>query len=513
MVKFDLIKNPLFILTMIYGSASMGIFTSFSFYYLQHFLQNKMFYFFFMYIGIIVANVLGLFFGFNISKKYVRILIYVSCIVQIIAFPLIYAVFLSNVELTVLLVAISGFFMAVIGLYLIPTANRIQNYEHRLRHNKLLWGYLYLGMFIFAIFFLLNITLAFLFGIVASIIGSIGLFKLISEDKGKFINFERVPIKQILLLDYLSYLVLFSMYFMFFFSMVSIIAFDTNYASILGQDSLLDLLIPLLFANSLIPLVFWYNINKRFPLKSIFNITYVVSSISLILLYYNSDVLVIAYFLELWSWSIYQIYIFVTIGDSFPGLRNIQPINFWWLMLALSVGLGIIFPLLISDRNLLLSIMLISMLGSIPLFSFLKSNKHPYTLFAVFIQTKHGQTLFEQVFSNFELKTEFLSGVFYATNVLFKESFKSSTFLRSIEYENKTLILTESKQFFCIAVTDRYDNNLRKSLIEISNLFEVSYYQKINQILNAEPNAIQFNFSITDLPAILKQKIISLELS
>lgn len=511
MINSSLYKNPIFIMAMIYGSASMGLFTSFTFYYFQHFLLNKIFYFLLMYLGILIANLIGFIVGFNIAKRYARIIIYFSCFVQVISFPLIYIFYLTNIVLTIIIVTVTGFFDAMIGLYLIPKANRVQRYDSRLQQNTLLWGFLYLGMAIFAILFIINIAYSFLFGMVTTIIGTNGLFLIIQEDKSKFEDFKRISLREVFRLDYLSYLLLFSLYFMFFFSMVSIIVFSLRDFNNFGNNSLMIFLIPLFVVNSLFPLTFWYLYNKRFSLKSVFNLTYLVSSISLILLYFNPNFLLYAYILELWTWSVYQIHIFVNIGDSFPGLRNIQPINFWWLMLALSVGLGIIFPLIFINRSLLLSIMLILILGSIPLSSFLKSINQPCNVHAILIQGKNGEIFLERVFSNFELNTEFLSGVFNATKVLFKESFKSSTdYLRSFEYENKTLILSESELFYCIAVTDRYDDNLRKALIEISNLFEVSFYQKITTSnLNMPP----FKVSISELPSILRQKVNSLDLS
>ena len=299
---------------------------------------------------------------------------------------------------------------------------------------------------------------------------------------------------------------------MFFFSVISILALQSPFLETFSNKSLVIFLLPLLIVNALAPLVIWYKVNKRFPLRSIFNLTYVVGSISLILMYNNPDFLIYAYALELWTWSVFQIYIFVNIGDTYPGLRNIQPINFWWLMLAISVGLGILLPLLIPNNSVLISFMLVSMLLSIALFAFLKTFKQPYKIYLLLIQSKDGQNILEKSFFNFELNTDFLSGVFNAVNVLFKESFKSSTnFLRSIEYENKTLILSESELFYCIAIADRYDKVLRKTLLEISNLFEVSYYNKIKQLTKSDKTMNPFKLKLSDLPVILQQKIFSLE--
>lgn len=510
MVKAGLtyFKNPIFILTMIYGSASMGLFTSFTFYYFQSFLQKtNILYFFYMYIGIIIANLIGLLFGFNIFKPYVRLLIYVSCIIQILSFPLIYVLYQSHILLTVLIVMITGFFDALIGLYLIPRANRVKSYSHRLRQNILLWGFLYVGMSVFAISFIINIALSFVIGMVSTIIGSIGLYFLIKEDKDQYIAFTKVPLRKVFRSDYLAHLVLFTMYFMFFFSMISIIAFTTYYKDSFPGTSLIVFLAPLLLVNAIIPLTVWYALNKRFPLRTIFNLTYVVGSISLILIYNNPTYLIYAYAFELWTWSVFQIYIFVNIGDSFPGLRNIQPVNFWWLMLAVSVGLGVILPVLIPERNLLFSLMLIAMLVSIILFTFLKSFKQPCTIYLLLVLSKHGETLFKQSFSNFEFNAEFLSGVFKTISVLFTESFKSSTkFIRSIEYENKTLILYEARSFYCVAVVDRYDNLIRANVNEIANLFEVSNLFKSRQ----DRTTVKVNLS--DLPRVLQYKISALEL-
>ncbi len=508
------LKNPIFILTMLYGSGSMGIFTSFTFYYFQRFLgYSNIILFFLMYVGILLANLIGLIFGFNISKKYVRLLIYTACVIQILSFPLIDLIYKISTSMTVLVIMITGFFDALIGLYLIPKANRVKSYSSRLRHNILLWGFLYLGMSIFALLFMINSEFAFMFGMIASIIGSIGLYFLVNEDKISYIGFTRESLKSVFRSDYLSYLVLFSMYFMFFFSMVSIISFDTNYFDPFLENSLLIFLVPLLVVNAVFSLTIWYAVNKRFPLRSIFNLTYVVGSISLILIYNNPNYLIYAYILELWTWSVFQIYIFVNIGDTYPGLRNIQPINFWWFMLAISVGLGIILPIIIPDRNVLLSFMLVAMIASIALFTFLKTFKHPYQIYLLVIQSKDGHTLFEKSFSNFEFNTEYLSGVFGATNVLFKESFKSSTdFLHSIEYENKTLILAESDFFYCIAVVDRYDKLLKTNINEISNLFEVAYYSKIKQLPNYTQGQKEVKVQMSDLPAVLQNKIFALEL-
>ena len=506
------LKNPILILTLIYGSASMGIFTSFTFYYFQNYLQDKIVYFFIMYCGIVIANLIGFLIGFNISKRYIRMLIYLSCLVQVISFPVILLVYLVNIQVTVLLLIIFGFFDALIGLYLIPRANRVQSYDNRLRHNIKLWGFLYLGMSAFAILFIIYIPLAFLFGSITTLFGSIGLIFLIRDDKNKYLEYKREPIKEVFRSDYLSYLVLFSMYFMFFFSVISILALQSPFLETFSNKSLVIFLLPLLIVNALAPLVIWYKVNKRFPLRSIFNLTYVVGSISLILMYNNPDFLIYAYALELWTWSVFQIYIFVNIGDTYPGLRNIQPINFWWLMLAISVGLGILLPLLIPNNSVLISFMLVSMLLSIALFAFLKTFKQPYKIYLLLIQSKDGQNILEKSFFNFELNTDFLSGVFNAVNVLFKESFKSSTnFLRSIEYENKTLILSESELFYCIAIADHYDNLLRKSLLEISNLFEVSYYNRIKQLTKSDESMNHFKLNVSDLPVILQQKIFSLE--
>ena len=514
MTKIPLLKNPIFILTLIYGSASMGLFTSFTFYYFQHYLQDRVFTFFVIYFGIILANLIGLRYGFNISRSLMRSIIYVSCCIQLLSFPLIYFIYSTHITITILVLMITGFFDALIGLYLIPRANRVKSYQTRLRHNILLWGFLYLGMTIFGILFIINIAFAFLFAILATFIGSISLFKLIQEDKDLYSNFKRESVKQVFQKDYLAYLVLFTMYFMFFFSMISIIAFSKPYISQYSNNSLLIFLIPLLVTNSVIPLTLWYKLNRRFPLRSIFNLTYVVSSVSIILIYNNPDFLLYAYLLELWTWSIYQIYIFTNIGDTFPGLRNIQPINFWWLMLALSVGLGISLPLLIPNKKVLLPFMLVLMLASIALFTFLKSFKQPYKIFVLLIQTKNGQTLVEKEFSDFKLNTDFFSGVFKATKILFKESFKSSTdFLRSIEYENKTLILCESESFYSIAISDRYDKNIRNILLDITNMFEVTYYHRLKKLDLSEQKMNSFNLNISDLPIILQQKINSLDSS
>ena len=406
---------------------------------------------------------------------------------------------------------ITGFFEASIGLYLIPKANRVKNYDLRLKQNTLLWGSLYLGMAIFALLFIFNIVFSFLFGFITSIIGTFGLYFLVRDDKVHFDNFTKIPIKEIFRADYLSYLILFFIYFSFFFSMVSIISFSDTLVSMFPTDSLVILLIPLLVVNSILPLTVWYKLNRRFSLKSIFNLTYIVSSASIIFIFYNSGSLLIAYSLELWTWSIFSIYIFVNIGDAYPGLTNIQPINFWWFTLAMSVGLGVLFPLLIPSRTLLFATMLIIILVSIILFSFLKTFKRPSRVFYLMIQTKNGHKMLEKTFSNTDFNTELFSGVFSAMNVLFKESFGSDKNLRSIEFENKNLLLVVSENLYSLLVTDRYDSTLRRNLIEISNLFEVSYYNKIMNYLKTDLNETDKQVDGDKLPEVLKQKILNLD--
>lgn len=510
----EFVKHPIFVLAMIFGSGSMGIFSTFSFYYFQNFLINNMIDFLFIYAGIIFASIIGLVFGLNISNKLARYTIFFSCVVQICSFPVLYSIYPNNQPLTVIFLMIIGFFESFIGLYLIPRANRVKYYSKRLQNNTLLWGFLYLGMLVFSLLFIFNISLAFLFGMITSIIGTFGLYFLIQDDQQNYSNYVRIPIKEIFRVDFLAYLVLFFIYFVFFFSMLSIIAFDLSLARIYHFNSLILLQLPLFLANTIIPLTILYKFNKRFSLKSIFTLTYVVCSISLILFFYSSEYLVLAYVLELWTWSVFSIHIFITIGDSFPGLRNIQPINFWWAVLSLSIGVGILLPILIPNKEVLLPLLLLVLLGSIFLFSYLSSFKSPTKVFFLFIQTKAGKTILEKHFENDlmpELNTELYSGVFTTMNLLLKESFRSDSFLRSIEFENKTLILTESENLYCVIVTDHFDRSLRKNLLEISNLFEVLYYNKLT-LLSKEDNSGEFSkLKIENLPDVLKQKILMLQ--
>lgn len=507
-----LLKNPVFVLAVIFGSANMGIYTSFSFYYFQNFLLHDILDFLIIYSGIGLASLIGLVFGFNIANRFVRIFLFFSCFIQIISFPMIYYFFITNNHVIIVInLAISGFFEASIGLYLIPKANRVKNYDHRLRQNTILWGTLYLGMAIFSLLFIYNIALSFLFGFCTTIIGSFGLYLLVREDRVHFENFKRIPIKEIFRADYLSYLILFFIYFGFFFSMVSIISFSDTFINMFPTNSLVILLIPLLVVNAVLPLTLWYKLNRRFSLKSIFNLTYIVSSASIIFIFYNSGSLLIAYSLELWTWSIFSIYIFVNIGDAYPGLTNIQPINFWWFTLAMSVGLGVLFPLLIPSRTVLFATMLIIILVSIALFSYLKTFKRPSRVFYLMIQTKNGHKMLERTFSDPNFNTELFSGVFGAMNVLFKESFGSDKNLRSIEYENKNVLLVVTENLYTLLVTDRYDSTLRRALIEISNLVEVSYYNRILKYLATDINEIDIQLDSEKLPEVLKQKISNLD--
>lgn len=495
---------------MIFGSANMGIYTSFSFYYFQNYLLHNILDFILIYLGIAFAGLMGLIFGFNIAKKFSRLFIYVSCIIQIISFPVIYYQFVTNQPSIVITLMVTGFFEASIGLYLIPSANRVQ-YDRRLRQNTLLWGGLYLGMAIFSILFLIAIAFAFLFGFLTTIIGSIGLFMLIRDEKHNFIDYQKLPLKEIFRPSYLSALILFFIYFTFFFSMVSIMSFSEPFNNLFPNNSLLILMIPLFVVNGIIPLTVWYRINKRFSVKSIFNITYIVSSSAIIFIYLNSSSLLIAYVLELWTWSVFSIYIFVNIGDVYPGLKNIQAINFWWATLALSVGIGILFPLLIPSRHLLFATMLVIVLASIILFSFLKTIKRPPHVYFLLIQTKNGHVLLEKTFSKPNINTELFSGAFNAMSVLFKEGFGSDKNLRSIEYENKNLLLAVSENLYTLLVTDRYSSSQRRSLIEISNLFEVSFYNKIMKFSTLESSEQVPKFEFDTLPEVLKQRISYLE--
>jgi hypothetical protein len=149
------------------------------------------------------------------------------------------------------------------------------------------------------------------------------------------------------------------------------------------------------------------------------------------------------------------------------------------------------------------------MLLSIVLFSFLKTIKQPCKVFLLIIQSKSGLTLFEQGF--YDVNIELFQGVFDATNILFKESFKSLNTLRSIEYENKTLMLTESDLLYSVIIGDKYDKSAIRSLREITNLFEVSFYTKIKNLNNNHKEVVFQSFTLKDLPEILKRKILLLE--
>ena len=188
----------------------------------------------------------------------------------------------------------------------------------------------------------------------------------------------------------------------------------------------------------------------------------------------------------------------------------LQTMKAVWLTLSLSVGLGILLPILIPNRNVLFSFMLLVLLISIFLFSYLKTFKQPAKIFFLLIQTKTGHTLLEKHFLDSDLNTDLFSGAFNAMNVLFKESFGSDSGLRSLEYENKNVLLSASENLYSFIVTDRYDSSVRKSLIEISNLFEVSYYSRISNMSKLDNTNKSIKVDLNQLPEVIKQKILSL---
>ena len=494
---FQFFKHPYLTFFLLVASSAQGvlIIASFSLFQIKHLSIET---YSLMFIGLILAYLIGMFFGLNINNRNIKNALILLAFIQSMLILLIGIFFDSNVTMTVILYMFFSFVSGFVSLYNLSRIHYSENIEERIRHSGIIVFIWFAGQALFGLIFVFSSNIAFIYASIASFIGSISFYFLINQDSIT-VNFTQVnlPLKEIFTPNNLSLVLLFTIYGAILFSFITFFS-QTNYFMDFHSDATIANSIWLGTIITAITALIWVIINHRMSLRTTYTIIYVIVVFSVLTYIFNKDLLPYTFILDLLVWSFFAIFIFTNFEDLYPYPKNIQVLALWWLSLTFAFGGGILLPLIITETDVLLYIYLIVTLLSIFLLSYLRTITEPLKIYHLLIFTPTGMPIYSRGY--IEVEQVLISGLLSGIMSMFKEVFSSDSTLRFIDHGDKKLLIARSQQLIGVLLTNIVEYHAIHNLKDIVESFELTFHKE----LKIEP----FKMSTFDeLPPLLLSKL------